>query len=148
MKNENIYILLIEDNPDHAELIIDALEEYHIQNEIIWEDSGEGGLDFLFRRGKYKDDSRSLHTILVLLDIKLPGIDGIEVLKTIKENPETTDIPVVMLTAYGSTEARAEAEKLGCYLFIDKPFEPAELVSIVGRVLAAADEERRLEGQA
>ncbi len=86
---------------------------------------------------------------LVLLDIAMPpGMDGVEVLRRLRESEKTRHIPVVMLTAYGSTEARAEAEKLGCYLFIDKPFEPAELVSIVGRVLAAADEERMLEGQA
>lgn len=86
---------------------------------------------------------------LVLLDIAMPpGMDGVDVLRRMRNSDKTRHIPVVMLTAYGSTEARAEAEKLGCYLFVDKPFEPAELVSIVGRVLAAADEERMLEGEA
>ncbi len=83
---------------------------------------------------------------LVLLDIAMPpGMNGVEVLRRMRNSDNTRHIPVVMLTAYGSTEARVEAEKLGCYLFIDKPFDPAELVGIIGRVLAAADEEKRLE---
>ncbi len=109
---EKMVILLIEDNPDHAELIMDALEESHIENEIVWTDSGELGLDFLFKRGKYKDDPRTRFPILVLLDIKLPGIDGIEVLKAIKENKATTDIPVVMLTT-----SREESEILRSYRY-------------------------------
>jgi len=109
---EKMIILLIEDNPDHAELIMDALEESHIENEIVWMDTGELGLDFLLKRGKFKDDPRARNPILVLLDIKLPGIDGIEVLKAIKENEKTTDIPVVMLTT-----SREESEILRSYKF-------------------------------
>lgn len=105
-------ILLIEDNPDHAELIMDALREHRVENEIVWEDSGEGGLDFLFGQGKYAGDSHQTTPILVLLDIKLPGIDGLEVLKAIKENEATTDIPVVMLTT-----SRQESEILKSYRY-------------------------------
>ncbi|MBN1550631.1 response regulator [bacterium] len=110
--DDRTVILLIEDNPDHAELIIEALKEHHVQNEIVWQDSGEGGLDFLFCKGEFADDKRAQQPILVLLDIKLPGIDGLEVLKTIKENPETTDIPVVMLTT-----SREESEILKSYKY-------------------------------
>ena len=127
----NAVILLIEDNPDHAELIMDSLEENHIRNEIIWEDSGEGGLDFLLQQGKYENDPRSNKPILVLLDIKLPGIDGLEVLKSIKENPRTTDIPVVMLTT-----SREESEILKSYQnhassYIVKPINFSEFTEAI-----------------
>ena len=85
---------------------------------------------------------------LVLLDIAMPpGMSGVEVLARIREREDTRGIPVVMLTAYGGTETRAECENLGCYFFVPKPFDPDELVQIVGRVLTAADEELLLEGE-
>jgi len=111
MKDNNV-ILLVEDNPDHAELIIDALEEHHIQNELVWTDTGEAALDFLLGQGEYAQDPRRRRPILVLLDIKLPGIDGIEVLKVIKETPEISSIPVVMLTT-----SREESEILRSYSY-------------------------------
>ncbi len=109
MKSRNV-ILLIEDNEDHAELIIEALSEFHLQNDIIWKDTGEKGLDFLFQRGEHANDPDLIRPILVLLDIKLPGIDGLDVLKAIKEEPGTTDIPVVMLTT-----SQQESEILKSY---------------------------------
>ena len=85
---------------------------------------------------------------LVLLDIAMPpGMSGVEVLARIREREDTRGIPVVMLTAYGGTETRAECESLGCYFFVPKPFDPDELVQIIGRVLSAADEESLLEGE-
>ncbi|MBN1879655.1 response regulator [bacterium] len=111
MRNSNV-ILLVEDNPDHAELIIDALKDYHVQNEIVWTESGEEALDFLCARGKYATDLRTQKPILVLLDIKLPGIDGIEVLRSIKEMPDVANIPVVMLTT-----SREESEILKSYQY-------------------------------
>ncbi len=130
-KNSNAIILMIEDNPDHAELIMEALEENHVQNEIIWIDTGEEGLEFLFRKGKYQDDPRAERPILVLLDIKLPGIDGIEVLKAIKDNPDTTDLPVVMLTT-----SREESEIVRSYThhassYIVKPINFNEFMEVM-----------------
>jgi len=131
MKTDNMVIVLIEDNPDHAELIVEALEENHVKNEIVWLDSGERGLDFLLNRGEYASDTRTHRPMLVLLDIKLPGIDGIEVLKTIKETPETTDIPVVMLTT-----SREESEIHKSYSnhassYIVKPIKFCDFVEVM-----------------
>jgi two-component system, response regulator len=131
MRDANMLILLIEDNQDHAELIIDALREHHLENEIVWLDTGEDGIDFLFRRGRFTDDPRTLRPILILLDIKLPGIDGIEVLKTIKLNPQTTDFPVVMLTT-----SREESEIMKSYSYhassyIVKPLNFKDFIEVM-----------------
>jgi DNA-binding NtrC family response regulator len=82
---------------------------------------------------------------LVLLDIRMPGVSGLGVLTEMRKSQATCKVPVVMFTAYGDINTRAECEALGCYFFVDKPFDPAELVRIIKRVLAAADEERLIE---
>ena len=126
-----LLILLIEDNPDHAELILDALEEHRVGNEVKWIDSGEEALEFLFRTGKYKSEKMIRHSILVLLDIKLPGIDGIEVLKHIKENPKTTDIPVVMLTTSREESEIIRSYKYHASSYIVKPINFTEFMNAI-----------------
>lgn len=103
-------ILLVEDNPDHAELTRDAILQSKIKNEIIWVTDGEGGLDYLYRRGQYAERAEETDPAIVLLDIKLPGIDGLEVLRLIREDRQFDPLPIVMLT----TSAQ-EAEVLQAY---------------------------------
>lgn len=103
-------ILLVEDNPDHAELTMDAIAQSKVKNEIIWVDDGEQALDYLYLRGKYADRPPDDDPALILLDIKLPGIDGLDVLRKIREDGRFDTVPIVMLT----TSAQ-EAEVLRAY---------------------------------
>ena len=104
MSQEPFLILLVEDNPAHAKLVRRGLERHLVSNRIKHVADGEEALDYLFRRGRYADSSTSPRPHVILLDLRLPKVDGIQVLNTIKSNPETKRIPVVILTT-------SEAEK-------------------------------------
>ncbi|MEN6304258.1 MAG: response regulator [Armatimonadia bacterium] len=103
-------ILLVEDNPDHAEITMDAIKNSNVVNPVAWVEDGESGLDYLYRRGKYADRTDP-DPALVLLDIKLPGIDGLEVLAKIREDDRFAGLPVVMLTT-----SSQEGEILKAYM--------------------------------
>jgi CheY-like chemotaxis protein len=103
MNGEPLVILLVEDNPDHTELIKRNLEEHRILNKIHHVSDGEAALDYLFRRGSYADPKISPRPHLILLDLRIPKIDGLEVLKEIKNSGSLKKIPVVVLT---SSEAK------------------------------------------
>ena len=96
--SEALVILLIEDNLAHAELIRRNFETHRIANRLIHVTDGEMALDYLFRRGAYVDSTQSPRPHLILLDLRLPKIDGLEVLKVIKTSQELRSIPVVILT--------------------------------------------------
>ena len=91
-------ILLIEDNPDDVTLILRTLNKSHINYHVVTVGDGAEALDYLFREGAFKDPSRSPEPNLVLLDLKLPKVDGLDVLKSIRSREETKEIPVVILT--------------------------------------------------
>lgn len=95
---EILRILLVEDNPAHAELVRRNLQGHPILNHIFHVSNGEVALDYLFRRGAYIDPAQSPRPHLILLDLRLPRIDGLEVLKEIKTTDELKRIPVVILT--------------------------------------------------
>ena len=104
MIGEPILVMLIEDNPDHAELVIRTLEEHKIANRVRHFLDGQSALDYLFHRGEYSDPASSPRPHVILLDLRLPRVDGIDVLKAIKEDDQLKSIPVVVLTT-------SEAEK-------------------------------------
>ena len=97
--NENSVILLIEDNVSHAMLAIRALASFKGNHKVIHVKDGEAALDYLFRRKEYKNPKTSPQPRLVLLDLRLPKIDGLEVLKEIKDSEDLRSIPVVILTS-------------------------------------------------
>ncbi len=99
MKGEPLNILLVEDNEDHAELVQRSFEENRVANQIYWVKDGEEALDYLFHRGAYTDKANSPCPNLILLDLRLPKVDGIEVLQTIKSDQKLKLIPVVVLTS-------------------------------------------------
>lgn len=108
MDGEPLVILLVEDNPDHAELIMRSLQDHRVANKTYHVIDGEAALDYLFRRGNYADPEKSPRPHVILLDLRLPKIDGMEVLEEIKATDELKRIPVVVLT---TSEAEGDVGK-------------------------------------
>ncbi len=104
MIGEPILVMLVEDNVDHAELVIRTMEEHHIANKVRHFLDGQSALDFLFHRGESADPATAPRPHVILLDLRLPKVDGIEVLRAVKEDDDLKSIPVVILTT-------SEAEK-------------------------------------
>jgi CheY-like chemotaxis protein len=127
-------ILLVEDNPDHEELIRRALDERHAEVSLRVARHGEDALDYLFRRGAWADESTSPRPKLVLLDLRLPRVDGIQVLGIIKSTPSLRDIPVVILTTSDSEQdmARAYARHANSYLV--KPVDHQRFADLVASI--------------
>lgn len=119
--NNEIEILLVEDNHNDAELVLRALKKNNLANNVIRVCDGEEALDYIFARGLYKSSSEFNIPRLILLDLKLPKIDGLEVLKVIKANPLTRLIPVVVLTSSREESDIIESYKLGVNSYIVKP---------------------------
>jgi two-component system, response regulator len=124
-------ILLVEDNEADAELTMHALEKSGIINIIIRVDDGAKALDFLFCRGAYADRRFSSPPRLVLLDLKLPKVDGIEVLRQVKGDPRTKAIPVILLTASKEDRDVIASYQLGANSYIQKPVNFAEFQEVV-----------------
>jgi CheY-like chemotaxis protein len=103
-----LVILLVEDNPDHTELIVRCLEHHRLTSEIHHVTDGEAALDYLFRRGPYAAPPTSPRPHVVILDLRLPKIDGLEVLRQVKETEELRKVPIVVLT---SSEAEGDVAK-------------------------------------
>ncbi len=108
IKGEPLTILLVEDNPAHAELVIRSFESQRVANKIyhVWD--GEEALDYLLRRGNYADPEKSPRPNVVLLDLRLPKIDGTEVLREIKNTEGLKRVPVVVLT---TSQAEIDASR-------------------------------------
>ena len=118
-----IEILLVEDNPYDAELTIRALKKQKLANHLFLAKDGVEALDFLFCRGQYEQRQTNQYLKVVLLDIKLPRLNGLEVLREIKTNPETQSIPVVMITSSREDPDIRTAYKLGANSYVVKPVE-------------------------
>jgi len=122
-RSGRIQILLVEDNPDDAELAIRALSEAGIANDIHVADDGAKALDFLFCEGAYSDRNPMEPPQVVLLDIKLPKIDGVEVLARIRADPRTRLLPVVLLTSSQEQSDIAKSYERGANAYIVKPID-------------------------
>jgi CheY-like chemotaxis protein len=116
-------ILLVEDNPDDEALAIRALKRHHIGNEIVVAHDGVEALDYLFGTGIYIDRDPSHKPSVVLLDLKLPRIDGLEVLRRLREDPRTRFLPVVVLTTSSEEGDVLDSYSLGCNSYIRKPVD-------------------------
>ena len=131
MTHQPISILLVEDNPDHAELTIEALRRGRLANQVFWVKDGEAALHFLFHEGVYADAANAPRPGLILLDIRLPKVDGLDVLRRIKEEPGLRSIPIVMLTTSDREEEVARAYGLGANSYITKPVRFTEFIEKV-----------------
>ena len=123
-----IEILLVEDSPSDAELTIETFNESKILNRIFVAEDGVEALDFLFRRGKYREAPRP---DLILLDLNLPKKNGREVLAEIKSNPELQTIPVVVLTTSAAEEDILRSYQLHANCYITKPVDFEQFTKIV-----------------
>jgi CheY-like chemotaxis protein len=120
---ESVVILLIEDNPAHAELIMRNFEAHRIANRLVHVTDGEAALDYLFRRGAYADPAQSPRPHLILLDLRLPRIDGLEVLKAIKTSQALRPIPVVILTTSEAEQDVVRAYQHYANSYLVKPVD-------------------------
>ena len=129
MQTKDVKILLVEDNPDDIELTLKAFEKQKLVNDIIVARDGEEALDILFQRDKESAAQQSID--LVLLDLKLPKVDGLEVLRQVKENPKTRVIPVVILTSSKEENDLNESYRLGANSYIRKPVNFEKFTEVV-----------------
>lgn len=123
-------ILIVEDDPNDVELTLTALEEYNLANEVVVTRDGEEALDYLYCRGNFKARSNDNPAVL-LLDLKLPKRDGLEVLRQIKSDEKLKVIPVVVLTSSHEEKDVVASYKLGVNAYVVKPVDFHEFVNAV-----------------
>src|SRR5215211_1034692 len=125
MIGEPVLVMLIEDNIDHAELVLRTMADHHIANKVRHFLDGQSALDYLYRRGEFSEATNAERPHIILLDLRLPRVDGMDVLKTIKEDPDLKSIPVVVLTTSEAEKdvARAYYNHANSYLVKPVGFE-------------------------
>lgn len=123
-------ILMVEDDPRDVELTLTALEEYNLANEVVVARNGEEALDYLFCRGEYATRSGD-NPAVMLLDLKLPKVDGLEVLQQVKSSEKLNMIPVVVLTSSHEEKDMVASYKLGVNAYVVKPVDFHEFVNAI-----------------
>ncbi len=121
-------ILLVEDNPDDVELTLRALKQYNIRNQINVVRDGAEALDYLFATGTYSDRDTTAMPAVVILDLKLPKVDGLEVLQRIRADEQTKLVPVVILTSSTEEQDMINGYKFGANSYIRKPVDFTQFV--------------------
>ena len=129
-----VEILLVEDNPSDLELAMHALKKYNLANNIEIKRDGAEALDFIFCQGKYTERDIEEIPKIILLDLKLPKIDGLEVLNKIKSNPQTRNIPVVVMTSSNQKRDIVESYELGVNSYIVKPVDFEQFADAVRNI--------------
>jgi len=134
MKEREVEILIVEDNPHDAELAIRALKKNRLANHVTHLVDGEEALDFLFGQGKYAGRDTTNVPRVILLDLKMPKVDGLEVLQKIKSHPDTKNIPVVILTSSDEDPYITRSFELGAEKYIVKPVEFNNFAKIISEL--------------
>jgi CheY-like chemotaxis protein len=130
--SREVIILIAEDDPGHARLIEKNLVRGGLHNEIKWFDNGQAVLDFLFRRGPAQ---RALDTAyLLLLDIRMPQVDGVEVLRQLKQDSELRKVPIIVLTTTDDPREVERCHAIGCSSYIVKPVDYDKFAEAIGRL--------------
>jgi two-component system, response regulator len=129
--NQSVEVLLVEDNPHDAELALRALDRHHLANFIVHVSDGAEALDFLYARNAYAGRDKAKLPKVVLMDLKLPKVDGIEVLRTMKADPQLRTIPVVVLTTSREESDLKTSYQLGVNSYIVKPVDFPQFVESV-----------------
>lgn len=128
---DNKIILLVEDNPDDVELTLRAFKQNNISNKVIVAKDGVEALDYLFGKGIYAGRDLTDMPVVTLLDLKLPKIDGMEVLKTIRQNEATRLLPVIILTSSSQEADLVNGYKLGANSYVRKPVDFNQFVEAI-----------------
>ncbi len=131
---KEVEILLVEDNPTDAELCIRALKKSNLANKLVWVKDGAEALDFLFATGAYSGRQVASGPKVILLDLRLPKVDGMEVLRRVKNDERTRTIPVVVLTSSREDRDIVESYQLGVNSYISKPVGFDEFVRTVSEL--------------
>ena len=133
-REPQVDILIVEDNPDDAELTLHALHRSNLANRIEVVRDGREALDFVFGEGEYRGRSTDDRIQLILLDLRLPRVPGLDVLRTIKGDPRTRSTPVIVLTASEADRDLIESYDLGVNAYMRKPVNFAELTAAVAQL--------------
>jgi len=131
MNGEPLTILLVEDNPDHAELVMRNMSDFQVANRIVHVEDGEAALDYLFARGAYADRQGLPLPHLMLLDLRLPKVDGLQVLKEVKIDPRLRTVPVVILTTSDAERDMAMAYEFHANSYLTKPVAFADFSKLL-----------------
>ncbi len=128
---EDAVILLVEDNPDDEVLTLRALKKNNIRNDVIVAHDGMEALDYLFGRGKFAERDTRMMPQVILLDLKLPKLDGFDVLRALRSDERTKLLPVVILTSSNEEQDRANGYGLGANSYVRKPVEFGAFIEAV-----------------
>jgi CheY-like chemotaxis protein len=120
---DRVEILLVEDNPTDAELCIRSLKKHNLANQLVWVKDGAEALDFLYARGEFAGRDPDNRPKVMMLDLRLPKVDGLEVLKEVKSDKRLATIPIVVLTSSQEDRDVVESYQLGANSFVSKPVE-------------------------
>lgn len=134
MTDQTMEILLVEDNPNDTELEMRAFRKHNLANKVFAVKDGAEALDYLFGEGAYKGRNINEHPKVILLDLKLPKVHGLEVLQKIKSDARTKTIPVVILTSSKEDRDLQEGYKLGANSYIIKPIEFDKFVQVAAEL--------------
>ena len=134
MSQDDKVVLLIEDNSDDEKLTLRALKKRHISNRVIVARDGAEALDWLFLRGSHANRDPALRPQIVMLDLNLPKISGLDVLRAIRGDPRTQTLPVVVLTSSNEDRDLIESYQLGANSYVCKPVEFVEFTEAVSKL--------------
>lgn len=123
-------ILLVDDNPNDTEMALDALQQHHLANDVVTLRDGAEALDYLYRRGEFASRPAT-NPAVVLLDLKMPKVDGLEVLRQLKSDPILKVIPVVMMTSSREEQDLIKSYRLGVNAYVVKPLDFHEFIDAI-----------------
>jgi len=134
MINNILDIILVEDNPADIEMTLNALKENNLANRVKVLKDGQTAVNYIFRKGEYSNCGICERPALILLDLKLPKIDGLEILRQIRADERTKSIPVVVLTSSAMDQDRIESYHLGVNSYLTKPVEFETFTKVVAHI--------------
>jgi CheY-like chemotaxis protein len=131
MKGEPLVILLVEDEPAHAEIVQRNFEDFRMANRLIHVSDGQAALDYLYRQAAFNNPEESPRPSLILLDLRLPKVDGLEVLKTIKSDDNLRHIPVIILTTSAAETDMVKAYDYHANSYLVKPVDLPQFMNLM-----------------